>query len=168
MKIEISKFTKDLSLDSDLYIICYNRDEYGNVKEFFKDFNSFPEHSFTINWDNNFYDVSVFSKNDNINYKSVKILRNVKCPYVKDGEPRGWFRGPDGRPMRYTGISNSLYFSKSEWDTDFSTLFLELLLMMFTNFNKDEIKSNIKDMDKVLKPSASFTDFVKNHFIYEK
>ena len=46
---------------------------------------------------------------DKTKFHQVKILRHVLAPYVKDGEPRGWFKGKNDEPLRWTGISNIFY-----------------------------------------------------------
>ena len=46
---------------------------------------------------------------DKIKFHQVKILRHVLAPYVKDGKPRGWFKGKNDEPLRWTGISNIFY-----------------------------------------------------------
>lgn len=39
-------------------------------------------------------------------FYEVKTLRHVLAPYVKDGKPRGWFKGSNGEPLRWTGVGN--------------------------------------------------------------
>lgn len=167
MTVSINLFTGNIEENVDTHIVIYNREDYKKVKEVYKNFKFFPDFSLSARWDDNFFDVAIFSKLEKPSYNSVKLLRNVLCPYVKDGEPRGWFRGPDGRPQRYTGISNSLFLSKSPFDKDFSAPFLMLIKMMYTNCN-DIIKSNIEDMDIVNNPTPEFEEYTKVHFIYDK
>lgn len=174
MNISISfNIPEKIDTTIDTYIIIYNRENYFDLKnQVPSNYNEFKDYSFAINWNNNFYEVSVFSKNKNIKYKSVKLLRNVLAPYVVKDEngvshPRGWFYGEDGKPQRYTGISNSMYFSKSKWDSTFSAPLLYLLLMMFTDFT-DNIICNIKEFNIVTNKMSDFMQYASKHFIYEK
>ena len=156
---------KDLpSVDS--FIIIYDRSQYHDVMDTFRDFKYSPEHNFVITWNNKSYEVTYFYKDGKVPYKSIKLLRNVLAPYVQNSEPRGWFVGEEGKPQRYTGVSNSMYFSKSDFDIDFSVPFLHMLKMMFLSDN-DEVYTSLKSMKLVLKPTEELKKYTDKHFIYE-
>lgn len=55
-------------------------------------------------------------------FHSVKILRHVLVPYVVDGKPRGWFKGKNDEPLRWTGIGNILYMSGENAEEAFYAL----------------------------------------------
>lgn len=150
----------------DAYIVIYDRNIYHSVMDTFSGYTYSPEHNFVITWDNKSYEVSYFGKSKKVPYKSIKLLRNVLAPYVQNGEPRGWFVGEDGKPQRYTGVSNSMYFSKSEFDEDFSVPFLHMLKMMFLN-DTDEIYTSLKSLKAVLNPDDKLKDYTDKHFIFE-
>ena len=158
-------------LSFDAYIVIYDRSQYHTVMEAFQDYKYSPEHNFVITWDNKSYEVTYFSRSGKVPYKSIKILRNVLAPYVAKDEngvsqPRGWFMGENGKPQRYTGVSNSMYFSKSEFDTDFSVPFLHMLKMMFLQ-DSDAVYTSIKSLKTVLNPSEALKEYTSKHFIFE-
>ena len=86
--------------------------------------------------------------------------------YKYSPEHRGWFVGENGKPQRYTGVSNSMYFSKSEFDTDFSVPFLHMLKMMFLQ-DSDAVYTSIKSLKTVLNPSEALKEYTSKHFIFE-
>lgn len=49
-------------------------------------------------------------------WNSVQVLREVICPYVKDGRPRGWFVNADGERVRWTGLGNVWFYSSPQWN----------------------------------------------------
>lgn len=172
MNIAIDFYNKNKDYSNfDTAIIIHDREDYYNVKQHLSNFNEFKEHAFTINWNNSFFDITVFSKAKTIKYASTKLLRNVLAPYVVKDEngipqPRGWFYGDNGLPQRYTGVSNSMYFSKSTWDKTFSVPFLYLLTLMFTNLD-DAISSNIEDYSIISNKNNDFMQYAEHHFIIE-
>ena len=172
MNIAIDFYDKNKNYNNlDTLVIIHQREDYYKIKEKLSNFTEFKEHAFTINWDNKFFDITVFSKNKTIKYTSTKLLRNVLAPYVvKDengvAQPRGWFYGDDGKPQRYTGVSNSMYFSKSKWDKTFSVPFLYLLTLMFTNLD-DTVSSNIEDYSIINNKVNDFMQYAEHHFIVE-
>ena len=159
------------SLAFDAVIVIYDRNQYHEVMDTYSDFKYSPEHNFVITWNDKSYEVTYFYKTGKVPYKSIKILRNVLAPYVVKDEngitqPRGWFVGEDGKPQRYTGVSNSMYFSKSDFDIDFSVPFLHMLKMMFLS-DTDEIYTSIKSLKLVLNPTEELRRYTDKHFIFE-
>lgn len=59
-------------------------------------------------------------------FNQVKVLRKVLAPYVKDGVARGWFKGKDGVPVRWTGISNIFYLKGENAEAAMSALLYAL------------------------------------------
>lgn len=49
-------------------------------------------------------------------WNSLKTMREVITPYVKDGKPRGWIIGEDGRRIRWTGFGNSWVYSTPQFN----------------------------------------------------
>lgn len=71
----------------------------------------------------NFYHLT---KSDKYTFNSIEIKRDVVVPYTVKGEDgsrikRGWDY-EDGKPKRWTGISNSFYVSKPEYIYDVFSL----------------------------------------------
>ena len=170
ISVEFFENIKDF-LAFDAFIVIYDRNQYHSVLEAFKGYKYSPEHNFVVTWDNKSYEVTYFYKSGSVPYKSIKILRNVLAPYVAKDEngisqPRGWFVGEDGKPQRYTGVSNSMYFSKSDFDIDFSVPFLHMLKMMFIR-DTDNVYTSIKSLKLVLKPTKELEEYTSKHFIFE-
>ncbi len=44
-------------------------------------------------------------------WNSLKTMREVIIPYIKDGKPRGWVIDVDGKRIRWTGLGNSWVYS---------------------------------------------------------
>ena len=61
----------------------------------------------SVRIDDSFYEYLYIGKEKQ--FHQVRILRHVLAPYVKDGVERGWFKGKNGEPLRWTGISNIFY-----------------------------------------------------------
>jgi site-specific DNA-methyltransferase (adenine-specific) len=66
-------------------------------------------------------DILHFSKGPYKTWNYVEYYRQVVCPYVKDGKPRGWALDiASGQNVRFTGAGNVLYFSApsyiNKWD----------------------------------------------------
>lgn len=151
----IGFFDKSKSYNEyDKCIVIYDRKDYYGVWKSFHNFNSDLDYWFSINWDGHFYDILVFYK-ETIDYKPIYLLREVNTPFKvvnKEtglSEARGWFYDINGKPVRYTGLGNSLYFSKDPKDTDFSER--ALYLFNFCFFNNEEVESNIKSYKTMIK-----------------
>lgn len=95
--------------NDDIYYILHKREETIKVFEMLKDFKYDFDHSASVRINDDFIEASLFYKERKPKFNNIKILRKVKCPYVKDGEPRGWFKGKNDEPLRWTGISNIFY-----------------------------------------------------------
>jgi len=48
-------------------------------------------------------------------WNSLKVLREVVTPYMKDGRPRGWFLNELGQRVRWTGLGNIWCYSAPYW-----------------------------------------------------
>lgn len=59
-------------------------------------------------------------------FHQVRVLRSVLAPYVKDGKPRGWFKGKNDEPIRWTGISNIFYLKGENAESAMSSLLYAL------------------------------------------
>lgn len=57
-----------------------------------------------------------FSKTNTYTWNEIKMLREVVCPYVKDGKPRGWFLDENGKRVRWTGLGNVWVYSAPQWN----------------------------------------------------
>lgn len=53
---------------------------------------------------------------NNFTWNNLKMLREVIAPYVKDGKPRGWFLGDDGKRVRWTGLGNVCTYSAPQFN----------------------------------------------------
>jgi len=51
-------------------------------------------------------DIFHVTKSDKFVWNNIKVLREVICPYTKDGKPRGWFVDENGKRVRWTGLGN--------------------------------------------------------------
>lgn len=49
-------------------------------------------------------------------WNSLKVIREVIAPYMKDGRARGWFLNEHGIRVRWTGLGNSWVFSQAQWN----------------------------------------------------
>ena len=85
--------------------------------------------------------IEAYYEGDN-KFHQVKILRHVLAPYVKDGEPRGWFKGKDGEPLRWTGISNIFYLGGDGALEAFHALLDALAMGMVDSKYMVEIEEN--------------------------
>jgi len=52
----------------------------------------------------------------NYTWNNIKVLREVICPYVKDGRPRGWWINEKGMRVRWTGTGNVWLYSSPQWN----------------------------------------------------
>jgi len=50
-------------------------------------------------------------------WNPIKMLREVVCPYIKDGKPRGWFLDENGKRVRWTGLGNVWTYSSPQWNS---------------------------------------------------
>lgn len=112
MKPEIFDRTKDYK-DWTGWLQFKRTDFRDIVKTFDK---SFIDNWVSVKVGDNFYEFTYIYKKP-IKFNTVKILRHVLAPYVQNGQPRGWFKGKDEEPLRYTGISN-IFYMKGEHDLE--------------------------------------------------
>lgn len=59
-------------------------------------------------------DIFHVTKSDEFTWNNLKVLREVICPYMKDGKPRGWFL-LDGKRVRWTGLGNVWPYTSPFW-----------------------------------------------------
>jgi len=62
-------------------------------------------------------DIFHVTKSDKYTWNNLKVLREVVCPYVKDGKPRGWFLDENGKRVRWTGLGNVWVYSSPFWNS---------------------------------------------------
>jgi len=60
-------------------------------------------------------DIFHITKSDNFTWNNLKVLREVICPYMKDGKPRGWFLDENGKRVRWTGLGNVWTYTSPFW-----------------------------------------------------
>jgi len=60
-------------------------------------------------------DIFHVTKSDKFTWNNLKVLREVVCPYVKDGKPRGWFLDENGKRVRWTGLGNVWVYTAPFW-----------------------------------------------------
>ena len=60
-------------------------------------------------------DIFHITKSDKFTWNNLKVLREVVCPYVKDGKPRGWFLDENGKRVRWTGLGNVWVYTAPFW-----------------------------------------------------
>ena len=87
-------------------------------------------------------DIFHITKSDKFIWNNLKVLREVICPYTKNGKPRGWFVDENGKRVRWTGLGNvwtySAPFWKSKTDKQIHpcqkpTLMIERLVLLSSN-----------------------------------
>ncbi len=62
-------------------------------------------------------DIFHITKSDNFTWNNIKTLREVVCPYVKDGKPRGWFLDENGKRVRWTGLGNVWVYTAPQYNS---------------------------------------------------
>jgi site-specific DNA-methyltransferase (adenine-specific) len=60
-------------------------------------------------------DIFHVTKSNKFTWNNLKVLREVVCPYTKDGKPRGWFLDENGKRVRWTGLGNVWVYSAPFW-----------------------------------------------------
>ncbi len=60
-------------------------------------------------------DVIHVTKSKEFTWNNLKVLREVICPYMKDGKPRGWFIDENGKRVRWTGLGNIWPYTSPFW-----------------------------------------------------
>ena len=144
--INICLFNDAETVDSsaDLYIVFFNRENFKKVVSTYKDFKPQYEHWYNVRVSSMFYDVIIFSKEDEPYYNPMLSLRNVLTPFVQDGKPRGWFYDENMKEVRFTGVGNSIYFNTKNDDGSISWECYKLFTDMYVE-NGDKITTNIKN-----------------------
>ena len=116
-------FNKNKSYETFTGWIQFNRTDFRDIVQTFD--KSFIDNWISVKIGDKFYEFTYISKTP-VKFNTVKILRHVLAPYVQNSEPRGWFKGLDGEPLRYTSISN-IFYMKGENDLDSFYALLEAL-----------------------------------------
>lgn len=62
-------------------------------------------------------DILHFTKTNKFTWNNVKMLREVVCPYIKDGKPRGWFLDENGKRVRWTGLGNVWCYTAPQYNS---------------------------------------------------
>jgi len=62
-------------------------------------------------------DIFHITKSEKFTWNNLKVLREVVCPYVKDGKPRGWFIDENGKRVRWTGLGNVWMYTSPFWSS---------------------------------------------------
>jgi len=62
-------------------------------------------------------DIFHVTKSDKYTWNNLKVLREVVCPYVKDGKPRGWFLDENGKRVRWTGLGNVWVYTAPQYNS---------------------------------------------------
>jgi len=87
-------------------------------------------------------DIFHVTKSDEYTWNNLKVLREVVCPYVKDGKPRGWFLDENGKRVRWTGLGNVWVYTAPQYNskTDKQThpaqkpsMLMERLILLSSN-----------------------------------
>lgn len=60
-------------------------------------------------------DILHITKSKKFIWNNLKVLREVICPYMKDGKPRGWFIDENGKRVRWTGLGNVWTYTSPFW-----------------------------------------------------
>jgi len=60
-------------------------------------------------------DIIHATKSNKFTWNNIKVLREVICPYTKNGEPRGWFIDENGKRVRWTGLGNVWVYTAPFW-----------------------------------------------------
>jgi len=87
-------------------------------------------------------DILHITKSNNYIWNQIKVLREVICPYTKDGKPRGWFLDENGKRVRWTGLGNVWVYTAPQYNslTDKQvhpsqkpTMLIERLILLSSN-----------------------------------
>lgn len=87
-------------------------------------------------------DIFHITKSDKFTWNNLKVLREVVCPYTKDGKPRGWFVTQDGKRVRWTGLGNVWMYTAPWWKdkenrlihpTQKPSMLIERLILLSSN-----------------------------------
>ncbi|HRT03224.1 MAG TPA: site-specific DNA-methyltransferase [Candidatus Diapherotrites archaeon] len=62
-------------------------------------------------------DIFHITKSNQYVWNNLKVLREVVCPYVKDGKPRGWFINEQGKRVRWTGLGNVWVYTSPQYNS---------------------------------------------------
>lgn len=60
-------------------------------------------------------DIFHTTKSNKFTWNNLRVLREVICPYMKDGKPRGWFVDENGKRVRWTGLGNVWMYTSPFW-----------------------------------------------------
>lgn len=89
-------------------------------------------------------DIFHVTKSNKFTWNNIKVLRDVICPYVKDGKPRGWFINEKGERKRWTGLGNIWVYTSPFWNSKSDKqvhpaqkpkLLIERLILLSSNEN---------------------------------
>lgn len=97
-------------------------------------------------------------------FNEQPVLREVICPYVKDGRPRGWWVNEKGQRVRWTGLGNIWLYSSPQWNgiLDKQIHPAQKPFLMYERL----IKLSSNEKDTILDPFAgSFTSAVVSKFL---
>lgn len=142
--IYIGGFSGTAEMEKDVCIVFFDRKDYLKVTDAYKDYKPQYEHWYNIRISDTFYEVMVFSKEDSIYYNPMLSLRTVLTPFVMNGQPRGWFYDENSKPVRFTGIGNSLYFNSPNDNGEVSWECYRLFNDMYVQ-DGDNVSTDLKN-----------------------
>ena len=60
-------------------------------------------------------EILFYTKGNKYTWNEQKMLKKHIFPYVKDGQPRGWFTNEEGEKCRWTGLGNVWFYTVPFW-----------------------------------------------------
>lgn len=91
-------------------------------------------------------DIFHITKSKKFTWNNLKVLREVICPYMKDGKPRGWFIDENGKRVRWTGLGNVWTYTSPFWKSKTDKLihsaqkpFLVIERLVLLSSNKGDV-----------------------------
>lgn len=89
-------------------------DKYGNIKNWIT-WHRTKGRGSNSNYKSMKEEILFYTKGKTYTWNEQKMLKKHIFPYVKDGQPRGWFTNEEGIKCRWTGIGNVWFYTVPFW-----------------------------------------------------
>jgi len=94
-------------------------------------------------------EILYYTKTNTFTWNEQKMLKYHIFPYVKNGQPRGWFTNEDGIKCRWTGLGNVWFYTVPFWKMpEYTGHPSQKPIMMFERI----ILSSSNERDTILDP----------------